>query len=140
MTSRADRMLADLKNAGLKLTPQRIAIVREIADDSSHPTAQALFERLRPSFPTMSFATVYNTLDALAGCGLTGSLNLGGAVRFDPNTDPHHHAVCDACGTVVDITVDVAVDAATPASLSVSGFRVLREERIYRGLCDHCTS
>ena len=139
MTSRADRMLADLKRAGLKLTPQRIAIVREIADDFSHPTAQALFERLRPSFPTMSFATVYNTLDALAGCGLTGSLNLGGAVRFDPNTDPHHHAVCDGCGMVLDIDVDVAVDAPAPASLSVSGFRVLREERIYRGLCDRCT-
>ena len=141
MTSRADRMLADLKRAGLKLTPQRIAIVREIADDFSHPTAQALYERLRPAFPTMSFATVYNTLDALAGCGLTGSLNLGGAraIRFDPNTDPHHHAVCDACGMVLDIDVDVAVDAPAPAFLSVSGFRVLREERIYRGLCDRCT-
>jgi Fur family peroxide stress response transcriptional regulator len=140
MTTRAERMLADLKRAGLKLTPQRIAIVREIADDLSHPTAQALFERLRPAFPTMSFATVYNTLDALAGCGLTGSLNLGGAVRFDPNTDPHHHAVCDACGLVVDIGVDVAIDAAAPACLDISGFRVLREERIYRGLCDRCTS
>lgn len=143
MTSRAERMLADLKRAGLKLTPQRIAIVRELADDLSHPTAQALFERLRPAFPTMSFATVYNTLDALARCGLTGSLNLGGdsrAVRFDPNTDPHHHAVCDACGMVVDIRVDVSVDAAPPACLDVSGFRVLREERIYRGLCDTCTS
>jgi len=140
MTSRAERMLADLKRAGLKLTPQRIAIVREIADDFSHPTAQALFERLRPAFPTMSFATVYNTLDALAGCGLTGSLNLGGAVRFDPNTDPHHHAVCDACGLVVDISVDIAIDVAAPPSLGVSGFRVLREERIYRGLCDRCTS
>jgi Fur family peroxide stress response transcriptional regulator len=140
MTSRAERMLADLKRAGLKLTPQRIAIVREIADDLSHPTAQALFERLRPAFPTMSFATVYNTLDALAGCHLTGSLNLGGAVRFDPNTEPHHHAVCDACGMVVDISVDIAIDAAAPACLDVSGFRVLREERIYRGLCDRCTS
>lgn len=140
MRSRAEHMLADLKSAGLKLTPQRIAIVREIADDFSHPTAQALFERLRPAFPTMSFATVYNTLDALAGCGLTGSLNLGGAVRFDPNTDPHHHAVCDACGTVVYITVDVAIDASAPAALEVTGFRVLREERIYRGLCDRCSS
>ncbi len=140
MTSRAEHMLADLKRAGLKLTPQRIAIVREIADDLSHPTAQALFERLRVAFPTMSFATVYNTLDALAGCGLTGSLNLGGAVRFDPNTEPHHHAVCDACGMVVDVDVDVAIDAAAPATLSASGFRVLREERIYRGLCDRCTS
>jgi Fur family peroxide stress response transcriptional regulator len=137
MQGRAESMLADLKHAGLKLTPQRIAIVREIADDVSHPTAQSLFERLRPSFPTMSFATVYNTLDALAGCGLTGSLNLGGAVRFDPNTDPHHHAVCDACGVVVD--VDVA-GAATGTDVNLSGFRVLREERIYRGLCGRCSS
>src|SRR5436309_3929935 len=106
MKNRAEVMLEDLKRAGLKLTPQRIAIVREIADDLTHPTAQDLFERLRPSFPTMSFATVYNTLDALARCGLTGELRLGAAVRFDPNTAPHHHAVCDACGTIVDIPAD----------------------------------
>lgn len=138
-------MLADLKRAGLKLTPQRIAIVREIADDLSHPTAQALFERLRPAFPTMSFATVYNTLDALAGCGLTGSLTLGGAVRFDPNTEPHHHAVCDSCGTVVDVPLgsfDSPASSLTPppAPATLKGFRVLREERTYRGLCDRCTT
>jgi len=135
MTGRAESMLANLKRAGLKLTPQRIAIVREIADDLTHPTAQTLFDRLRPAFPTMSCATVYNTLDALAGCGLTGSLNLGGAVRFDPNTEPHHHAVCDACGVVVDIPVP-----APEAPALVNGFRVLREERTYRGLCGRCTS
>jgi Fur family peroxide stress response transcriptional regulator len=138
MSGRADRMLADLRSAGLKLTPQRIAIVREIADDLSHPTAQILFERLRPSFPTMSFATVYNTLDALARCGLTGSLNLGGALRFDPNAEPHHHAVCDACGAVVDVEVD-DVEPFSPTITNLSGFRVLREERIYRGLCDRCS-
>ena len=141
MTSRAESMLADLKRAGLKVTPQRIAIVREIADDLTHPTAQSLFERLRPAFPTMSFATVYNTLGALASCGLTGSLILGGAVRFDPNTEPHHHAVCDACGTVVDVAPHPRASHAdaidTPA---VRGFKVLREERIYRGLCDRCTT
>ena len=136
MTGRADRMLADLRGAGLKLTPQRIAIVRELADDLSHPTAQALFERLRASFPTMSFATVYNTLDALARCGLTGSLNLGGAVRFDPNAVPHHHAICDACGAVVDVDVEPSPE---PTITNLSGFRVLREERIYRGLCDRCS-
>jgi Fe2+ or Zn2+ uptake regulation protein len=141
MKGRAETMLADLKQAGLKLTPQRIAIVREIADDVTHPTAQALFERLRPAFPTMSFATVYNTLDALAGCGLTGKLVFGGdsrAVRFDPNTETHHHAVCDGCGSVVDIPVDVPAVLPKPATLK--GFRVLREERTYRGLCDRCSS
>src|SRR5580692_12545169 len=78
-------MLACVRAAGLKLTPQRMAIVRELANDPTHPTAQELFERLRASQPTMSFATVYNTLDALASAGLCASLSLSpGAARFDP--------------------------------------------------------
>jgi Fe2+ or Zn2+ uptake regulation protein len=137
MTSRADRMLANLKSAGLKLTPQRIAIVREIADDHTHPTAQTLFDRLRPAFPTMSFATVYNTLDTLAGCGLTGSLHLGGAVRFDPDTEPHDHAICDGCGALTDVP---CVEQAAHSPRAIRGFRVVREERIYRGFCSRCSS
>jgi Fur family peroxide stress response transcriptional regulator len=91
----------------------------------------------------MSFATVYNTLDALAGCGLTGSLNLGGAVRFDPNTAPHHHAVCDSCGVVIDIPLEPKSELAPPEAArqklrEAAGFRVLREERTYRGLCHRC--
>src|SRR5580658_3440101 len=104
---RADVMLLHLKRAGLKLTPQRIAIVRLFAGDGSHPTAQDLFEKLRPSFPSMSFATVYNTLDTLARTGLAGLVRIpgkrGDAARFDPNTTAHHHAVCDRCGAVVDV-------------------------------------
>lgn len=146
MTERADSMLASLKGRGLKLTPQRIAIVRELADDLSHPTAQSLFERLRPAFPTMSFATVYNTLDALARCGLTGSLHLGGAVRFDPNTEPHDHAVCDVCGVVIDIhgshagrAVEAGAGESVLARRAGPGFRVVREERIFRGSCSRCS-
>jgi Fe2+ or Zn2+ uptake regulation protein len=141
----ADTMLRDLKRAGLKLTPQRIAIVRLFAGDLSHPTAQDLFERLRPSFPSMSFATVYNTLDTLARTGLAGTVRLpgkrGDAARFDPNTDPHHHAVCDRCGTVLDIAAGTL--APTPGTTkklrrTAPGFSVRTVERIYRGLCSRC--
>jgi Fur family peroxide stress response transcriptional regulator len=134
----ASTMLASLKRAGLKLTPQRMAIVRELAEDLTHPTAQELFERLQPAFPTMSFATVYNTLDALAKLGLVGSLRLGGAVRFDPNTTLHHHAVCDACGSVVDLPAG-APSASTKKTVErTSGFSIRSEERTYRGLCGRC--
>lgn len=138
---RADAWLGALREAGLKLTPQRLAIIRVFADDPSHPTAQELFERLRDAFPTMSFATVYNTLDALAKRGLSGELNLGGAARFDPNTSPHHHAVCDRCGAVVDIpAAPVGRDAASRVSGAVPGFVVAREERTYHGTCSRCAS
>ena len=69
----------------------------------SHPTAQELFERLRPAFPSMSFATVYNTLDALARAGL--ARHAAPRKRATPRASirtraPHHHAVCDRCGAV----------------------------------------
>jgi len=143
----ATRMLRDLKRAGLKLTPQRIAIVHQFAGDTSHPTAQDLFERLRPSFPSMSFATVYNTLDTLARAGLANIVRLpgkrGDAARFDPNSAPHHHAVCDACGMVLDIaagTLAPTTGAAKRLERSAPGFSVRTVERIYRGLCSKCTA
>ncbi len=144
-TDRTSVMLRDLRRSGLKLTPQRIAIVRLFAEDLSHPTAQDMFERLRPTFPSMSFATVYNTLDTLARAGLAGIVRLpgkrGDAARFDPNSTPHHHAVCDRCGEVIDIAAESL--APTPAAAnrlrrSAPGFSVRTVERIYRGLCAAC--
>ena len=148
-----DRMLAGVRAAGLKLTPQRLAIVRELAVDESHPTAQELFERLLPSMPTMSFATVYNTLDALSAAGLCAALALSpGSGRFDPNMDPHHHLVCDRCGSVRDVpsapagktTEDesarraVAREVGKEVEKISPGFKVRSVERILRGLCADC--
>ena len=144
-SERSNAMLRDLKGAGLKMTPQRVAIVRQFAGDESHPTAQDLFERLRPTFPSMSFATVYNTLDALARAGLAGVVRLpgkrGDAARFDPNTGPHHHAVCDRCGAVIDIaagTLAPTSGAIGKLRRAAPGFAVRAVERVYRGLCARC--
>lgn len=138
-------MLARVRASGLKLTPQRMAIVRELAADPTHPTAQELYERLREALPTMSFATVYNTLDALAAAGLCEALSLSpGASRFDPNMEPHHHAVCDRCGLVRDVPRaprapdDEAAGAGEAGTGSLEGFQVRVVEQIYRGLCAGC--
>ena len=136
-------MLDDVRRAGLKMTPQRIALVQLFATDESHPTAQALFERLRPAFPTMSFATVYNTLDALTKAGLSSTIRLGHAARFDPNTTPHHHTVCDLCGDVRDVPGDGPndVDPRLPrAGRTSKAFSVRAVERVYRGTCAACAS
>lgn len=126
-------MADGLRAAGLKLTPQRLAIVEALADDTSHPTAQELFERLRRRLPTMSFATVYSTLDTLAHEGLCSVRVLApGATRFDPKTDPHDHALCDQCGAMVD------VEERPRERPRVHGFVVREVETIYRGLCAAC--
>jgi Fur family peroxide stress response transcriptional regulator len=143
---RAEKMLAGVRAAGLKLTPQRMAIVRELAADERHPTAQELFERLRPGLPTMSFATVYNTLDALSAAGLCAALSLSpGSGRFDPNMVPHYHAVCDACGSVRDVpstgpagTLSSDASAARAVAEAAPGFELRSVERIFRGLCAPC--
>ena len=138
-TDRVAEMLACVKASGLKMTPQRMAIVQELAADPSHPTAQELFERLRPALPSMSFATVYNTLDALASAGLCASLSLApGPARFDPNMRPHHHAVCDRCGLVRDVEGEAPSVPESDPSPRPPGFQVRAVELIYRGLCASC--
>lgn len=137
-----------LRDAGLKATPQRIAILRALDGDVTHPTAQELFERLQGDFPTLSVATVYNTLSALTRMSRCVPLELGGPVRFDPNVTAHDHAVCERCGRIRDVlqphSLPSAQAAATPITHdaitgeSLAGFEVRRVERIYRGFCAQC--
>jgi Fur family peroxide stress response transcriptional regulator len=132
-------MLAGVRSAGLKLTPQRLAVIRELAADESHPTAQELFDRLRPALPTMSFATVYNTLAALSANQLCVAMSLApGSGRFDPNVEPHDHLVCDRCGAVRDLRQEKAAGAKRVISKAAPGFEVRSIEQIFRGLCAAC--
>jgi Fe2+ or Zn2+ uptake regulation protein len=126
-------MLAALRAGGVKLTPQRRAIVALFAGDPTHPTAQDLFQRLAESFPGMSFATVYNTLAKLRELGLCREIGVAsGPARFDPIVARHHHTVCDRCGAVRDVPARERVVPAVP------GFHVRSVEHIYRGECDAC--
>ena len=134
----ADReaCIVALREAGLKITPQRMAVVECLIGDETHPTANALYERLRERFPSMSVATVYNTLQALDAIGRCRRLDLGGASRFDPNVQPHDHALCERCGAMRDIARPA--EPAQTALQSLPGFMVERVERIYRGICAKC--
>ncbi|MCG8557918.1 MAG: transcriptional repressor [Proteobacteria bacterium] len=134
------RATAALREAGFKLTPQRLAIVRCLARDPGHPSAQRLYERLRREFPSMAFATVYNTLATLVSLGQCRQLSLAGASRFDPNPVPHDHAQCDRCGIIYDVARPAAVGEPAAGELAsvLAHFTVDRVETIYRGLCQRC--
>lgn len=142
-SERVTAALDALDRAELRKTPQRVAIVRAFVDDVTHPTAQQIFDRLHRDMPTMSFATVYNTLAALEKAGVCRTLRLDGpagdaGTRFDPMTAPHDHAVCDRCGAVHDV-VDRNRERER-AVHQIQGFTVETVERIYRGHCDRCQS
>jgi Fur family peroxide stress response transcriptional regulator len=96
-----------LKGAGCRLTPQRRAIWKTFTDEPSHLTPQQVFGRLESSVPSLSLATVYNTLELFEDIGLVNRVNAhDGQTYFDPTVEPHHHAVCTDCGEIFDVHLE----------------------------------
>lgn len=125
------------RDRGLKVTPQRRAIFEVLHGNPDHPTAEGIYARVSQDMPTISLRTVYQVLNDLADMGELAQLDLGtGSSRFDPNLDPHHHLVCESCGTVLDVHGDIA-DITLPAA-EAGGFAVSTTEIIFRGQCSAC--
>ena len=125
---------------GLKMTPQRVAVFQALHDNPAHPSAEAVHSAVVADMPTVSLRTVYQTLNDLAEMGEIDRLEVGtGSARFDPNVEErHHHLVCDSCGMVRDLHVDLA-DSLGPAGFDVpAGFEVAGAELIVRGRCRSC--
>jgi len=95
-----------LRAAGLRLTPQRRALIDELVDDTSHPAADAVATRVAARVPGVSLSTVYKGLHELADLGLVRELDLPGSLRFDPNPTDHAHLLCSVCGAVRDVHID----------------------------------
>jgi Fur family peroxide stress response transcriptional regulator len=111
-----DVFVARCRTAGLAVTPQRLAIFRHLAATDRHPSAEELHGVVRRELPTLSLATVYKTLDTLAGIGAVRPVSrLGSRRRWDANLGAHHHLICTACGAVSDVTEPRLDAAARPA-------------------------
>jgi Fe2+ or Zn2+ uptake regulation protein len=124
------------RTRGLKVTPQRQTIFRLLHGSEVHPTAEAVFAAARAEMPMISLRTVYQTLNDLEKMGEIQQLDVGtGSSRFDPNTDAHHHLVCDSCGMVRDLYAEF--DVAVPRGRA-KGFTVKNAEVVFRGLCSTC--
>jgi Fur family peroxide stress response transcriptional regulator len=98
-------MIDSLRQAGMRLTPQRTEICRILAHRDDHPTAQQVASSIQERFPNVSLTTVYGTLDALVKLGAIRSLgNVGDErVHFEPNTEPHVNLACMSCHRIVDM-------------------------------------
>ncbi|QDG49904.1 transcriptional repressor [Persicimonas caeni] len=102
-----DAGLSRLKSAGYRLTPQRKAILELFDGEPEHMTPQQIFGRLEDTVPSLSLATVYNTLELFEDVGIVARINAhDGQTYFDPTVEPHHHAVCDHCGEIFDVQLE----------------------------------
>ena len=133
-------LTADFRAMGLKVTPQRQLLFRLLHGNSTHPTAEAIFDEASTRMPGISLRTVYQTLTDLTTMGELQSFAFGGgAMRFDPNVGEHHHRVCVSCTEVGDVYVECA-DLLHEACVSadVNGFAVDTTDIVFRGLCARC--
>ncbi len=137
VAEREASLIAALKDAGLRLTHQRLEIVRELADARDHPDAEQLFRRVQARVPTIALDTVYRTLAIFVERGLVERITTPRATRFDPDLVPHYHFVCTRCGNLRDVEPEIATVLAPDAIPDVGEVRSVRVE--LHGVCVVCS-
>jgi len=122
----------------LGLTRQREVVLRVIRDANAHLTANEVFSAAKTLLPSISFATVYNSLRYLKDAGHIAEIKFGdGASRFDRTTHRHDHAICTVCGKLVDIEMDIPGKIIKRAA-KYTKFKPESIEFTLRGKCPEC--
>ncbi|MEF9903838.1 Fur family transcriptional regulator [Streptomyces sp. P9-A2] len=132
-------LLKRLRERGWRLTAQRRVVAEVLAGDHIHLTADEVHARATERLPEISRATVYNTLGELVSLGELLEVSTDHrATRYDPNAHrPHHHLLCDRCGTIRDVHPTGNALSALPESERF-GYTLSAVELTYRGTCPDC--
>ncbi|MDY4582365.1 MAG: transcriptional repressor [Candidatus Faecousia sp.] len=125
--------------AAAKQFKKRNAILACLRQTRLHPSAEMVYEMLRPDFPDISLATVYRNLSRFRSEGLIQSLGtVDGIERFDADTHPHVHFICTGCGRVMDLPqLEPPLSLGQEAEAS-TGCHVESCQLTFSGLCGHC--
>jgi Fur family peroxide stress response transcriptional regulator len=136
---RFDQLIAKLRESQYRLTPQRVELIRLIASSEGHPSASQLYSQIKVQFHTMSLATVYKTLDLLKELGEVLEIGLRDDSHYDGNKPyPHPHLICMKCQKIMDGELDVAVGKIVQEVENNFGFRVVKHQLDFYGLCPDC--
>jgi Fur family transcriptional regulator, peroxide stress response regulator len=138
LDDRIDTLSRALRESGLRLTHQRLEVVREIAGSDEHPDVETIYRGVLRRVPTISLDTVYRTLAALARLGLVVRLTaISGPARYDANVSRHHHFVCTRCESVRDITSPSLDAVRAPGDTADLGTVECVDVQL-RGICHEC--
>ena len=127
-----------LRERGLQVTAQRVAVLRAVSD-TPHATADQVIEAARADIGTISRQSVYDSLSALVEAGLVQRIQLPGSpTRYEVRVgDNHHHLVCRGCGRLEDIDC-AAGDAPCLTPQEDLGYAIEQAEVTYWGRCRDC--
>ena len=128
------------KDLGIKVTPQRIAIYRELASTDQHPSTETIYKKIKDYYPNISLTTVYRTLETFEKLGLIAVVNvLYNAARYDANLTPHHHIVCTDCKKVEDV-YDESLNNLDISNKTLGDYKVEGYSLLLSGQCNNCRS
>ncbi|MCK5031441.1 MAG: transcriptional repressor [Thermoplasmatales archaeon] len=124
-----------LKENSLKITPQRLEILKYLDEHRTHPTVDEIYCALKEKTPSLSKTTVYNSVDALRDHGIIQSITISGSEqRYDYKHGMHHHFLCKKCGRIIDIDVECPnID-----KMLECGHSVEEVHGYFKGICKKC--
>lgn len=130
-----------LREWGVRVTPQRLAIAEAVLNSVDHPSVQQIYERVQTHFPSMTLATIYSTLDVLERSSLIQELPFPQFSRYESNLTPHVNLVCIQCGNVMDASAgEEAVVRLREQVSSESNFQVAWQRVDFHGWCRRCAA
>ena len=122
-----------------KYSKKREAILEVLRTTTEHPSAEWIYNKLKPQYPDLSLGTVYRNLALFLKEGdvvLVGTVN--GQDRYDACTTPHLHFVCDHCGRLLDLDIPDDSNKFYNTILQQHHCKVSHHNLVFHGLCEHC--
>lgn len=140
MVGKSDKdFIVTLREHGLQVTYQRLAIYQALYFTLEHPSADAVHQQVKKRFPMVSLGTVYKTLEKFYEAGLIQKVSpVTEVARYDAITGPHHHMVCLECHSIRDF--GMADEPKVEEVPEESGFQILRREVVLHGYCPACAA
>jgi len=120
-------------------TNQRLEILTYLNGNRAHPSVDEVYEAVRRKLPAISRATVYRNLKQLADQGLIQEVLIKGVIRYEPNTEPHHHVVCMKCGKIMDFMSEQLTDYSLSLGREFEDFRIETTTTNFFGVCSICS-
>ncbi len=136
--AKLDEFIKKCRDSNLSVTPQRLAIFKQIVDDHTHPSPEAVYKKVKEEFPTISFATVYKTLETFEKIGVVSVVTpIHNTVRYDSVTEPHHHVVCVKCKKVIDVFDETLNQLTVPQEILKSN-KLVNYSVHFNVICSDC--
>lgn len=132
-------VVSHLKEKGIRITESRKAVIRHLITSPDHPSAEMIYKELRPNFPTMSLATVYNNLRVLVEEGFVAELkrNNDTTTYYDFMGHDHLNIICERCGKITDLIAE-DIPSLEQQVQEQTGYHITKELLTIYGICPSC--